>query len=79
MGRRVLQRQPELNLSVGEVAERSGMAADYVEYLEQAPIAEPTSSALLRLALALETSVSELLGGEQGRLRGLAGAARTRT
>jgi transcriptional regulator with XRE-family HTH domain len=75
LGRRILQRSQELNLSSGELAERSGMAVDYVEYLEQTPIAEPTSSALHRIALALEMSVPDLLGGEQGRAHGWANAA----
>ena len=54
-----------------EVAERAGMATDYLEYLEDTPTAEPSSSALMRIALALEMSVSDLLGGEQGRADGL--------
>jgi nitroimidazol reductase NimA-like FMN-containing flavoprotein (pyridoxamine 5'-phosphate oxidase superfamily) len=75
VGRRILQRQQELNLSIEDVAERAGMAVDYLEYLERTPLTEPTSSAIRRLALALDISVPELLGGEQGRAQGWAGAA----
>jgi nitroimidazol reductase NimA-like FMN-containing flavoprotein (pyridoxamine 5'-phosphate oxidase superfamily) len=75
VGRRIRERQTELNLSIDEVAERSGVAVDYLAYLEHTPIAEPSSSALLRLALALETSVPVLLGGGQGRPNGWANAA----
>jgi hypothetical protein len=75
VGRRIAERQDALNLTISQVAERSGVAADYLEYLECTPTAEATPSALLRIALALETSVSELLGGEQGRAHGRADAA----
>ena len=75
MGRRIAERQDELNLTIAQVAARAGMATDYLEYLEDTPTAEPSSSALMRIALALETSVSGLLGGEQGRADGRADAA----
>ena len=72
VGRRIAERQGELNLTVAEVAERAGMAPDYLEYLEDTPTAEPSTSALMRIALALEMSVSGLLGGEEGRADGWA-------
>lgn len=75
LGRRIAERQDELNLTSAQVAERAGMATDYLEYLEVTPTAEPSSSALLRIALALKMSVSDLLGGEQGRAHGRADAA----
>lgn len=75
VGRRIAERQDALNLTVAQVAERAGMAPDYVEYLEHTPTAEPSSSALLRIALALEISLSDLLGGEQGRAEGGGDAA----
>ena len=75
VGRRILQRQQELSLSIDELAERAGMAASYIEYLEQASIAEPSPSTLRRIALALEISVPDLLGGEQGRPHGWADVA----
>ena len=76
LGRRYCsRRQDELNLTSAEVAEHAGMATDYLEYLEVTPTAEPSSSALLRIALALKMSVSDLLGGGQGRAHGRADAA----
>jgi transcriptional regulator with XRE-family HTH domain len=75
VGRRIAERQDELKLTIAQVAERAGMATDYLEYLEHTPTAEPSPSALLRLALALEMSVSNLLGGEQGRADGRDGPA----
>ena len=75
VGRRIAERQGELNLTIAQVAERAGMATDYLEYLERTPTAEPSSSAVLRIALALEMSASDLLGGEQGRAQGRARAA----
>ena len=77
LGRRILQRRQELNLSQGQVAERAGMAQDYLKYLEESPIAEPTLLALQRIALALEVSVPDLLGGEQSRAHGWANGPRT--
>jgi len=64
LGRRILERQKELNLTIAQVAERSGMAANYIEYLEHTRTAEPTSSALRRLALALDMNSSDLLGDQ---------------
>lgn len=61
VGRRLTQRREELGLSRAEAAERAGMAPSYLEYLETRP-AELDPGTLLRLAGALETSESELLG-----------------
>jgi nitroimidazol reductase NimA-like FMN-containing flavoprotein (pyridoxamine 5'-phosphate oxidase superfamily) len=75
VGRRIIDRRHELNLSIDEVAERAGMAVGYFDYIEHTPIAELTPSALRRVALALEVSVPDLLGGEHGRAHGSARAA----
>jgi len=75
VGRRIAERQGELNLSIAQVAERAGMARGYLEYLEQTPTAEPLPATLVRLALALDMSVSDLLGGEEGRAHGRSNAA----
>jgi hypothetical protein len=75
VGRRIAERQDELKLTMAQVAERSGVAADYLEYLEHTPTAEPSPSALLRIALALEMSASDLLGGEHDRAHGRTDAA----
>jgi transcriptional regulator with XRE-family HTH domain len=66
LGRRNFERQNELSLTIDEVAERAGIAADYLEYLERTPTAEPSSSTPVRIALALEMSTSDLLGGQHG-------------
>jgi nitroimidazol reductase NimA-like FMN-containing flavoprotein (pyridoxamine 5'-phosphate oxidase superfamily) len=75
VGRRIAERQAELNLTMAKVAERAGVATDYVDYLEHTSTAEPSPSALLRISQALEISVSDLLGGEEGRAHGRSGAA----
>jgi nitroimidazol reductase NimA-like FMN-containing flavoprotein (pyridoxamine 5'-phosphate oxidase superfamily) len=75
VGRRIAERRGELELTIAQVAERAGMAPNYLEYLEQTPTAEPLPATLLRISLALDMSVSDLLGGEQGRAHGRSGAA----
>jgi transcriptional regulator with XRE-family HTH domain len=62
LGRRVAQRRRELGLSRQELAERAGMAAPYIEYLEDKAARVPIFS-VTRLALALDTSADELMGG----------------
>ncbi len=62
VGRRVALRRRQLGLTREETAERAGMAPNFLEYLETRP-AEVETGALLRLAGVLETSESELLGG----------------
>ncbi|MED7955075.1 pyridoxamine 5'-phosphate oxidase family protein [Streptomyces sp. BE303] len=58
-GRRIALRRRQLGLSRAEAAARAGMAE---EYLESSPVAVE-AGALLRLAHALETTSSQLLGG----------------
>jgi nitroimidazol reductase NimA-like FMN-containing flavoprotein (pyridoxamine 5'-phosphate oxidase superfamily) len=62
LGRRVAHRRRELGLSREQLAERAAMAPGYVEYLED-QAAQVPFAATARLALALNTSVDELLGG----------------
>jgi nitroimidazol reductase NimA-like FMN-containing flavoprotein (pyridoxamine 5'-phosphate oxidase superfamily) len=69
LGRRIFERRAELHLTLAEVAQRAGMAADYIEYLERTPT-DLSSASLMRLARALEMSRSELLGGNHGRALG---------
>jgi nitroimidazol reductase NimA-like FMN-containing flavoprotein (pyridoxamine 5'-phosphate oxidase superfamily) len=64
LARRVTERRVELGLSQKEVAHRAGMSWDYFEYLERSPDSALTDSALLRLALALDTTTEALAGGE---------------
>jgi transcriptional regulator with XRE-family HTH domain len=61
LGRRVAQRRRDLGLSREELAERAGMAAPYVAYLEDQATRVPLFS-VTRLALAMNTSVDELVG-----------------
>ncbi|MEZ0090909.1 helix-turn-helix domain-containing protein [Streptacidiphilus sp. EB129] len=73
IGRRVALRRRELGLSREEVAARAGMAPTYLQYLETRP-GEIDVSGLLRLAGALNTTLSELLGGSADLPPGRAGA-----
>jgi transcriptional regulator with XRE-family HTH domain len=63
LGRRVAERRRELGLTPEVVAERAGMDASYLGFLEANPSPQPTRSALLRLAAALETTIEVLTGG----------------
>ena len=63
LAERVAHRRRELGLSREEVARRAGIAAGYLNYVEHgAAVAIPRGS-LIRLAAALETSVTALRGG----------------
>ena len=64
LARRIAQRRDELGLSREAVATRAGMHPGYLDYLEQTPTAALSTGALLRLAGALETTVSSLSGGD---------------
>ncbi|MEU5536184.1 pyridoxamine 5'-phosphate oxidase family protein [Streptomyces sp. NPDC020362] len=63
LGRRLAARRVKLELTRRQVATRAGMAVTYLRYLEEHPGAAPGSSALMKLAEALETTVSDLTGG----------------
>ncbi|MGW0698966.1 helix-turn-helix domain-containing protein [Streptomyces sp. NPDC002867] len=62
IGRRVAARRQQLGLSREDVALRAGSAPGYIEYLEE-QTATPGMGFLLRLADALETTVTALTGG----------------
>jgi Predicted flavin-nucleotide-binding protein len=64
LGRRIAARRAQLGLTTEETAARAGMAPSYVTHLERHPDAAPGRSALLTLAAALRTTVSELTGGD---------------
>jgi transcriptional regulator with XRE-family HTH domain len=66
LGRRVTERRNELGLTRDTVAIRARMNPSYLETLERSPSPQLSSSALFRLAAALETT-AEVLTGE-GRL-----------
>ena len=61
LGRRVAARRRELGLTRAELAARSGMAVSHLAYLEQ-HAANVGSGALMRLADALGTTPTALLG-----------------
>jgi len=63
LGRRIAVRRTALDLSREETADRAGMAASYLQYLEEFPGAAPGRSVLLRLAEVLHTTVTDLAGG----------------
>ena len=77
LGRRLAARRAQLGLSRRETAARTGMAPSYPKHLEEHPGAAPNRGALLSLAAALETTVSELTGGATDLPPGLEQAART--
>lgn len=61
LGRRIAFRRNELALSRQQVAALTGMAPEYLYYIEHYP-ANVAAESLLRLAVALRTTVDELLG-----------------
>ncbi|MEO3872074.1 pyridoxamine 5'-phosphate oxidase family protein [Nonomuraea sp. B12E4] len=66
LGRRIIHHRERLGLTREQVAERAGMSAGYVTYLEENADTLDTG-ALYRLADALRTTVDDLLGGGQDR------------
>ena len=61
LSKRVARRRAELHLSRAQVAARAGMSLRYLEYVERYP-ARPDAAALRRLAAALQTTPTALLG-----------------
>lgn len=64
IGRRITMRREELGLSREEVGSRTGIAPGYLRYVEEDSTAAPGIATLRGLAMALDTSVSALSGGE---------------
>jgi len=62
MGRRIAEQREQSHLTVDNVAERAGMAPQYLRYLETSPAANPTPATLTRLAVALDVTPSSLAG-----------------
>ncbi|MET4926031.1 pyridoxamine 5'-phosphate oxidase family protein [Streptomyces sp. PSRA5] len=75
LGRRVAARRQEMGLTREDVAVRAGSAPGYIQYLEERAAA-PGTGFLLRLADALETTVTELVGGTADLPPGLGAAGR---
>ncbi|MEU9477541.1 pyridoxamine 5'-phosphate oxidase family protein [Streptomyces sp. NPDC048191] len=63
LGRRLAARRAQLGLTRRQTAARADMAVSYLKYLEEHPGAAPGTGPLIRLAEALETTVTELTGG----------------
>ena len=73
-GAAVAARREELGLSVEELASQAGIDPGYLAYFESSPDANLSGGTLLLLALALDTSPFELLGGAVDRPPGHAPA-----
>jgi len=74
IGRRIAFRRAQLGLSVEDVAARAGAAPEYLRYVEGSAAA-PTTGLLLKVAAALDTTVSQLSGGTAERPEGPGQAA----
>ncbi|MFF4054866.1 helix-turn-helix domain-containing protein [Streptomyces sp. NPDC001668] len=70
LGRRIAVRRKALDLSREEAAAQTGVAASYLQYLEEFPGAAPGRSVLLRLAEVLHTTVTDLAGGDSDQTPG---------
>ncbi|MFF3885892.1 helix-turn-helix domain-containing protein [Streptomyces sp. NPDC001914] len=75
VGRRIAARRAELGMTRQDVAARAGIDAGYLQYVEQQPSAAPGTSALIRIADALDTGVAALQGGGAGLPPGVGRAA----
>jgi transcriptional regulator with XRE-family HTH domain len=73
-GRRISYHRDRLGLTTEQVAERADMSAGYLEYLES-HLGTPDVGTVTRLAVALETTVQDLLGGGRERPPGPGPAA----
>lgn len=62
LGRRISEQRDRAGLSLAETAERAGLAAEYLAYLESSQDPNPTQATLIRLAAALGTSPAALSG-----------------
>jgi len=67
LARRVTHRRNELGLSTEELAKRAGIDAWFLAYFEQSADTSLSGGALLRLAVALETTPFSLEGGQVDR------------
>jgi len=74
LSRRVARRRQELGLTQAEVADLADMAPEFVAYIESQP-SELGDAPLSRLAYALQTTSTRLLGGGQDRPPGRGGVS----
>jgi transcriptional regulator with XRE-family HTH domain len=76
LARRIAHRRGELGLSIEEVATRSGIDPGYLGYFERNASANLSAGTLSLIALTLQTSPVELLGGDVDRPSGHGRAGR---
>lgn len=62
LGRRLAEQRSRAGLSITDVAERAGMSAGYLAYLESSSYPNPSQATLTRLAAALDTVPDSLTG-----------------
>jgi nitroimidazol reductase NimA-like FMN-containing flavoprotein (pyridoxamine 5'-phosphate oxidase superfamily) len=74
LAQRISTRREEVGLSVEELATRAGIDPGYLAYFEASPDANLSGGSLLLIALALDTTPFELLGGSADRPEGHARA-----
>jgi transcriptional regulator with XRE-family HTH domain len=70
LARRITHRRKELGFSTEELARRAGVDAWFLAYFEQSSDTDLSSGALLRLAVALDTTPNTLEGGQVDRPQG---------
>jgi nitroimidazol reductase NimA-like FMN-containing flavoprotein (pyridoxamine 5'-phosphate oxidase superfamily) len=71
LARRVTHRRIELGLSIEQLADRAGIDAGYLAYFERSSDTALSGAALLRLAVALDTTPFALEGGQVDRPPGI--------
>jgi transcriptional regulator with XRE-family HTH domain len=76
LGRRISEQRSRAGLSREEVAERAGMSAGYLAYLETSSTPNPSQATLTRLAAALDAPPSALMGAGMNMPPGQRGAAK---
>ena len=62
LGRRVSQRRKELGLSQGGLAEKAGISRNYVSLIERSEARNVSMKVVGQLAIALDTTPSDLMG-----------------
>lgn len=76
LARRVAHRRTEMGMTVEELAQRAGVDPEYLKYFEQNAEARLSFGTLNLLALVLDTSPADLLGGQVDRPPGRGRAGR---
>ena len=70
LGTNLRQRRLELGLSLGQLAEASGLHKSFLSRLESGAIRQPSSDSLQRLAAALDLPETAIFGLLDDRVRG---------